>query len=474
MKYDYANEILESIMDGTMAMRNEIVMIPAEKIYPHPQNPRRDLGDLEELADSILAQGVLQNLTVVPWQRVFENDDPPCEGAVVTVIGHRRRAAAEKAGVRELPCIIVDMDRQEQVATMLLENMQRSDLTVYEQAQGMQMMMDLGSTVEEISELTGFAPRTVQRRLQIAKLPAEAFTESKMQNMRLEDYIKISQLESEKDRKSAIMYAGTSSFDWQIRSMLHQQQVREDMKTIRVLLDAAGYKKYSGKGNPVYSGDYDDVWSARTEDIIKAGQLPVTTKKVKNGQWYLSDDRLYLVDDAPKKKAEKLSPKRVDADRKRAELKTLCKRAYESRHEWILAYKPKREHEKIINRWYLEMSLREISQSRGSYAYTLLYEKTGGDVVSKWYRPYDHELIRAVDENGALAFITWVLTGDDDYDYNLPYEEHWQETPPEWSEEKAKTWKRAYAFLEAIGYPVSDEERALLDGTHELYGGKNE
>ncbi|MBO6269431.1 MAG: ParB N-terminal domain-containing protein [Clostridium sp.] len=72
-------------------------MLPIENLLPHPLNPRKDLGDLTELADSIRAQGVLQNLTVVP---------EPLEGPdkYRILIGHRRHAAAKLAGLTELPC----------------------------------------------------------------------------------------------------------------------------------------------------------------------------------------------------------------------------------------------------------------------------------------------------------------------------------------------------------------------------------
>lgn len=88
----------------------DLQFLPIEKIIPHPQNPRKQLGDLTELADSIKKNGVYQNLTVVP------NKD----GTYTIIIGHRRRAAAELAGVKELPCIITDMTEKEQLSTMLL------------------------------------------------------------------------------------------------------------------------------------------------------------------------------------------------------------------------------------------------------------------------------------------------------------------------------------------------------------------
>ena len=128
---------------------NNISMIPVRELIHHPENPRKDLGDLTELTESIKKNGIMQNLTVVPSER--EKD------AYLVVIGNRRMEAAKMAGLEELPCVISFMNHKEQIATMLEENMQRSDLSLYEQAQGFQMMMDLGYTQKEISDKTGFS-----------------------------------------------------------------------------------------------------------------------------------------------------------------------------------------------------------------------------------------------------------------------------------------------------------------------------
>lgn len=152
----------------------DITYIPIRQLYPHPDNPRKELGDLSELAASIKENGVYQNLTVIPGHYlnsreyiakcVDEGGDAAAAAAAWTpkaawssedytiIIGHRRAAAAQQAGLYELPCAIVEMDEREQMQTMMIENMQRSDLTVYEQAQGFQMMMDFGQTVEQISD----------------------------------------------------------------------------------------------------------------------------------------------------------------------------------------------------------------------------------------------------------------------------------------------------------------------------------
>lgn len=117
----------------------EIKYIPVSKLWRHPDNPRKDLGDVTELAESIKVNGVLQNLTVVPL--IGEITKKWDGESYRVIIGHRRLAAAKLAGLEELPCVVVEMSEREQLSTMLTENMQRSDLTVYEQAQGFQMML---------------------------------------------------------------------------------------------------------------------------------------------------------------------------------------------------------------------------------------------------------------------------------------------------------------------------------------------
>ena len=161
----------------------DITYIPIRQLHPHPDNPRKELGDLSELSASIKENGVYQNLTVIPGHYlssreyiskcVDEGGDAAAAAAAWTpkvmwvgddytiIIGHRRAAAAQQAGLYELPCAIVEMDEREQMQTMMVENMQRSDLTVYEQAQGFQMMMDFGQTVEQISDKSGFSQSTI-------------------------------------------------------------------------------------------------------------------------------------------------------------------------------------------------------------------------------------------------------------------------------------------------------------------------
>lgn len=91
-----------------MEERRDIVYIGIDHIHTHPENPRKDLGDLTELAESMKKQGCLQNLTVVPVE-----EQP---GEYYALIGNRRHGASKLAGLEELPCRIAEgLSRKEQL-----------------------------------------------------------------------------------------------------------------------------------------------------------------------------------------------------------------------------------------------------------------------------------------------------------------------------------------------------------------------
>jgi ParB family chromosome partitioning protein len=103
-------------------------MIPVDQIRPNPDQPRKVLGDLRELTDSIREKGVLEPLLV----RYV-----PREDAYHIISGERRYHAARAAGLREVPAIEKMADDAETLEIALIENMQRKDLTPFEEADGL-------------------------------------------------------------------------------------------------------------------------------------------------------------------------------------------------------------------------------------------------------------------------------------------------------------------------------------------------
>lgn len=210
-----------------MERKSKLQMIAVDKLQPHPQNPRKVIGDVTELAESIKANGILQNLTVVP-----NNDDWDDKSDFTVVIGHRRLAAAKQAGLTELPCAVVEMSEKEQLSTMLTENMQRSDLTVYEEAKGCQLLLDLGDTVAEIAEKTGFSESKIRRRVKLCELDEEAFKESQIRQPTLQDYDRLNQIKDIDVRNELLTSIGTNNFDNRLYSAVQKQKTDEEKEKI--------------------------------------------------------------------------------------------------------------------------------------------------------------------------------------------------------------------------------------------------
>lgn len=210
-----------------MERKPTLTTIAIEKLHPHPDNPRKVLGDIDELADSIKANGILQNLTVVPM-----NDDWT---EFTVIIGHRRLAAAKQAGLTELPCAVVEMTEKEQLSTMLTENMQRSDLTVYEEAKGCQLLLDLGDTVAEVAEKTGFSESKIRRRVKLCELDEEAFKESQIRQPTLQDYDRLNQIKDIDVRNELLKSIGTNNFDNLLYSAVKKQETDEEKEKIEKL-----------------------------------------------------------------------------------------------------------------------------------------------------------------------------------------------------------------------------------------------
>jgi ParB family chromosome partitioning protein len=202
-----------------MSEVSQVVMLPIDNVVPNPANPRKDVGDVTELAESIKAQGIRQNLLVVPM----------AAGMYMLVIGHRRHAAAKLAGLTEVPCVIADLSEREQHELMLVENIQRSDLTPLEEADGFQGLLDLGEDVGEIAKATGRSRFTVRRRLKIASIPTELRARvSKSVQPSLEQWEVISRYAAYPDlQEKLVEAAGTDDWGYQCS---HAERIVEQVK----------------------------------------------------------------------------------------------------------------------------------------------------------------------------------------------------------------------------------------------------
>ncbi len=138
-------------------------MIPVDQIRPNPDQPRKALGDLRELTESVREKGVLEPLLV----RMIGGED-----FYHIISGERRYHAARAVGLRELPCIEKKVDDAETLEIALIENMQRKDLTPFEEADGLHRLQEqFEYTHEDMARKIGRSRSSVTETLSLRNIP---------------------------------------------------------------------------------------------------------------------------------------------------------------------------------------------------------------------------------------------------------------------------------------------------------------
>jgi len=137
-------------------------MIPLDMIETNAEQPRTNLGNIEELAASIREKGVLEPILV--------RSVGPNQYQIIS--GERRFRAASLAGLDEIPAIEFDVDDKETIEIALIENIQRKDLTAFEEAEGFLLLQQkFGYTHEKISQVIGKSRTTITETLLINGIP---------------------------------------------------------------------------------------------------------------------------------------------------------------------------------------------------------------------------------------------------------------------------------------------------------------
>lgn len=308
---------------GKITMQT-IENIRVDELYQHPDNPRRDLGDLEELADSIKENGIMQNLTVI---KGHYNNIAWVDDGYTVLIGHRRLAAAKMAGLEKVPCAEIEADRKEQVAIMLAENMQREDLTASEQAFGFQMMFDFGCSAEDISQRTGFSKSTVYHRLNMAKLDKETLdTQTAELQLSIKDLEALEQIKDIEKRNEILKEATNSS---NLHYLIKEAVNDEKVQRLKEIL----FKRAEDEGiRPAPEEYITNPFGSKYKDVFSVYLKPLSEEDVENLKFDYdgkTPEQLYyaerfgtfrLIAKREKEKEEKheLTPKEI-WDRKRCE-----------------------------------------------------------------------------------------------------------------------------------------------------------
>lgn len=144
-------------------------MLGLDVIEPDPGQPRSNLGSLEDLTGSIREKGVLEPILVRPL--------PPTPGGAEyrIISGERRYRAAREAGLLEIPAIVFEVDEDEALEIALIENLQRKDLTPFEEAEGFRALADRHQyTHQEIASAVGRSRSLVTETLKLLEMPSSA------------------------------------------------------------------------------------------------------------------------------------------------------------------------------------------------------------------------------------------------------------------------------------------------------------
>ncbi len=156
-------EKLKIVREKSDQKEEKCIHIPVDKIMPNPYQPRRkfDITALSELSESISQVGVISPISV-----------RCAPGGYELVCGERRLRAAKMAGLKKIPAIIVQLSDKESAIVAITENLQRKDLTFFEEAESMQNLIEFHDmTQDAVAKQLGKSQAAVANKIRLLKLP---------------------------------------------------------------------------------------------------------------------------------------------------------------------------------------------------------------------------------------------------------------------------------------------------------------
>lgn len=205
-------------------------VLPIDQLHPAADNPRKNLGDLVDMAASIKAIGIVEPLVVRPLE----------DAGYMIVCGHRRHAAAIKAGIDRVPCVVRALEDLERHKLMLQENMQRSSLTPLEEAEAFAKIAALGVRQKDLAREVGCSQPTVSKRLALLALPDNAKEALDSGRISIEQASALARLKDDPVRTRRVLDAQPANRDWTLKNQL--DEYKHDRARAKAIadLEAAG------------------------------------------------------------------------------------------------------------------------------------------------------------------------------------------------------------------------------------------
>lgn len=355
---------------------------------------------------------------------------------------------------------------------MPLENMRRNDLSVCEQAQGFQLMLDFGETEATISEKTGFSRTTVRHRLNLAKLDQELLAEREENEgfqLSLTDLYELEKVKDIEERNKILAHASNSrDLKWSVERTVKEEKENQAAGEIAAKLEEMGVKAAPKKAKDErWSGKWEDVgriilstWGEECNNTI---DLPETTDQLYYYR-YFSD--IYVV-----KKHIKEEPVLSEGEKRRKQInqnkkkiKAMLKEMKTVRNSFVLGitkgtFSAQKEYDAQADLWKLYINL--ICGGSGVYR-KRIYDFYG---IDNEYETKEEEKERILSEFKALSQEKQMLILLSEA--SEPYE------PTDYVGHYKNDMERLrdfYKILERYGFSFGSlEEMKILNGTHELY-----
>lgn len=436
---------------------NEVKLINPSLIDPHPDNPRKNIGDVTDLAASIKANGLLSPLSVVPNGSRFR-----------VIAGHRRLMACKQAGTGAVPCFVLDLDPLQQLEAMVTENCQREQLTVLEEADAIQGMLDLGATTASVAHRLGRSSDYVRDRAKAASIDNEVrASRDDFSQLTIGQLVAIARYDGQPDRqKKLAQAAGTSNFDYILRNIERDDRDRQWIESVAVLLkNADGINLIPDPEKPYsdpewrYAGCMFPATGTPEEVIEKIRELNPAAVSIHMKQVYLWTRRDHAAD---AEKEARRAAEQAERDARRHALEEYAAASADKRMAWLHANLHGIKRDKLIETTARLGLLQIIDPDPQGYTLAL---STWNDAACGGEQ---FATISGIEPERALAELRYHL---DEPDWAvwavqiLAARIEWFIDPTDWTtvNDTSRRIPGYYQILQDLGYTPTDDETSHLD-----------
>ena len=435
---------------------NQIKLINTSLIDPNPDNPRKNIGDVTDLAASIKTNGLLTPLSVVPNGERYR-----------VIAGHRRLAACKQAGTGSVPCFVLDLDPLQQLEAMITENCQREQLTALEEADAIQGMLDLGATTAAVAHRLGRSGAYVRDRAKAASIDNEIrASRDDFSQLTIGQLVAIARYDGRPDlQKRLAQAAGTSNFDYILRNIERDDRDRQWIESVATLLkNADGINLIPDPEKPYsdpewrYAGCMFPSTGTPEETIEKIREQNPAAVSIHMEQVYLWTRRDHAADD---EKEARRAAEQAERDARRHALEEYAAASADKRMAWLHANLYGIKRDKLIEATARLGLLQIIDPFPGGFA----------DALTNWNdhtgSREEYEKITGITaEDAPTAARISLQTNDWPLEATsiLAARFEWFIDPEDWTtvNDTSRRIPGYYQILQDLGYTPTDDETSHL------------